>query len=432
LQAAPPARLRFAQVRVGNVKKSSPKTKRSSAKRSAAKPTAESRTKGATAPARHTIEEILSQPAIWAETFARLHREGLLERLAKSFDASQPWLFVACGSSYYLSQLVSAIWSRNFAMAATAVPASELLFAPEETLRRTGAKQIVFVSRSGETTEVIRAAELLRQHADIRTLGITCKSGSRFEALCTHTFTLPWADEKSTVMTRSFTTILLSLQKLGARLKNETIGATLDALPQAAQPWLDANASRIRSFASQRKFADFVFLGQGAHYWLAQEAALKVTEMSASYAQAYHTLEFRHGPRSITGPETLITYYISDAAEAEEILLVSELKKLHATNLVVVNRATPALRATSDLLIELQLDGPEFARFAVAAIPAHLLGTAVGLRKGLDPDSPKNLTRAVVLGETSVKLRMPANPIPAAKPREETSVTARSKSGARA
>jgi glucosamine 6-phosphate synthetase-like amidotransferase/phosphosugar isomerase protein len=48
-------------------------------------------------------------------------------------------------------------------------------------------------------------------------------------------------------------------------------------------------------------------------------------------------------------------------------------------------------------LIELALDGPEFARYAVSAIPAHLLGTAVGLRKGLNPDAPKNLTRAVVL-----------------------------------
>jgi hypothetical protein len=31
------------------------------------------------------------------------------------------------------------------------------------------------------------------------------------------------------------------------------------------------------------------------------------------------------------------------------------------------------------------------------AIPAHLLGTAVGVPKGLNPDAPKNLTRAVVL-----------------------------------
>ena len=57
-----------------------------------------------------------------------------------------------------------------------------------------------------------------------------------------------------------------------------------------------------------------------------------------------------------------------------------------------------ALRREHDLVIELGLDEPEFARMAVTAIPAQLLGLAVGLRKGLNPDEPKNLTRAVVLG----------------------------------
>jgi glucosamine--fructose-6-phosphate aminotransferase (isomerizing) len=377
-----------------NVTKSSRKTKR--------KPASKKSRKAVTSyPGQHTLSEILSQPATWAETFARLHKEGSVERLAGQFTAEEPWLFVACGSSYYLSQLVSAIWWRNFSIRSTAVPASELLFAPEKTLRGSGAKQVVFVSRSGETTEAIRAAEILQQRKDLRTLGITCNAASRFAQLCTHTFTLPWADEQSTVMTRSFTAILLSLQKLGARLKGDQQSAlALDTLPQTTQPWLDANADRIRKFATQREFADFVFLGQGSHYWLAQEAALKVTEMSASYAQAYHTLEFRHGPRSIAGPATLITFFISDAAAEEEVLLVRELKALRTANLVVVNRATPDLRTSSDLLIEMNQNGPEFVRFAIAAIPAHLLGTAVGLRKGLDPDAPKNLTRAVVLGQT--------------------------------
>jgi glucosamine 6-phosphate synthetase-like amidotransferase/phosphosugar isomerase protein len=56
------------------------------------------------------------------------------------------------------------------------------------------------------------------------------------------------------------------------------------------------------------------------------------------------------------------------------------------------------LQHNSDLLIELGLHEPEFARLAVTSIPAQLLGLAVGLRKGLNPDVPKNLTRAVVLG----------------------------------
>jgi glutamine---fructose-6-phosphate transaminase (isomerizing) len=120
--------------------------------------------------------------------------------------------------------------------------------------------------------------------------------------------------------------------------------------------------------------------------------------MSSSYAQAYHTLEFRHGPKSIASADTLITFLLSDAAEAEESLLVGELKKLGAATLVVANRATPALRRDADLLIELGLNEPGYARLAMTAIPAQLLGLAVGLRMGLNPDVPKNLARAVVLG----------------------------------
>jgi len=347
----------------------------------------------------HTLHEVLSQPATWTETARQLEKEGMLERLAGIFSSHEPWIFVGCGSSYYLSQIVAAVWEKTFQIPCTAMPASELLFAPEETLRRTGARQAVLVSRSGETTEVLRAGMLLEKHREIATLGVTCNAGGPLERFCKQTLKLVWADEKSTVMTRSFTSMLLTFERLGALLSGDVrVAAPLDGLPEKAQAWLDANAGKIQAFAAKRKFADFVFLGQGAHYWLAQEAGLKITEMSSSYAQVYHTLEFRHGPRSIAGPETLITFYVSDAAEEEETLLVRELKELGAATMVVANRASPALERYSDLLIEMGMEEPEFARLAVAAIPAHLLGAGVGLRKGLNPDAPKNLTRAVVLG----------------------------------
>jgi glutamine---fructose-6-phosphate transaminase (isomerizing) len=349
-------------------------------------------------PGQYTLSEILSQPAIWSETEKQLESSQTLEHLADTFSPRSPWLFVGCGSSYYLSRLIAALWTKQFYIPATGVPASELLFAPEETLRRIGAEQIVLMSRSGETTEVLRAAELLQRHKTVQTLGVTCNPDSPLEKLCTHTFKLSWADEKSTVMTRSFTAILLAFQRLALQfIGDNQLSTALDQLPAKGQIWLDAQAQKIRDFASKRKFADYIFLGQGAHYWLAQEAGLKITEMSASYAQVYHSLEFRHGPRSIAGPETLITIFMSDAAAEAETVLARELKELGAAICVITNRATPELKKHTDLLIELELDGPEFARYAVTAIPAHLLGTAVGLRKGLNPDAPPNLTRAVVL-----------------------------------
>jgi glutamine---fructose-6-phosphate transaminase (isomerizing) len=349
-------------------------------------------------PAQHTLAEIFSQPRIWADTDLQLAKSPILDHLSDIFSPRSPWLFVGCGSSYYLSRLIAALWTKHFYIAATGVPASELLFAPEETLRRIGAEQIVLISRSGETTEVLRAAELLQSHKTLQTLGITCNPQSVLEKRCTHTFKFDWADEKSTVMTRSFTAILLAFQRLGLQFVGDNqLSAALDQLPGKGQAWLDANAHKIQAFAGKRKFEDYVFLGQGVHYWLAQEAGLKVTEMSSSYAQVYHSLEFRHGPRSIAGPKTLITFYISEAAKESETTLVRELKELGASTCVIVEKATPELMVHSDLLIELALDVPEFARYAVTAIPAHLLGTAVGLRKGLNPDAPKNLTRAVVL-----------------------------------
>jgi len=355
-------------------------------------------------PAQHTLAEILSQPRIWAETEARLRNDATLERLADTFSPRSPWLFVGCGSSYYLSRLIAALWTKHFSIAATGVPASELLLAPEETMRRIGAEQIVLMSRSGETTEVLRAAELLQAHKTVQTLAVTCNPESNLQHLCTHTFNPTWADEKSVVMTRSFTAILLTFQRLGLKFTgDQQLSRALDGLPQQGQAWLDKQANEIQAFAGKRKFADYVFLGQGVHYWLAQEAGLKVTEMSSSYAQVYHSLEFRHGPRSIAGPQTLITIYVSDAAAEAELELARELKELGAAICLVVNRARPEMKQHSDLLIELALDGPEFARYAVTAIPAHLLGTAIGLRKGLNPDAPKNLTRAVVLSPQKAK-----------------------------
>ena len=350
-------------------------------------------------PGENTLQEILSQPRIWSETEIQLRESQLLAAFATQFSPRSPWLFVGCGSSYYLSRLIAALWTKHLYIPATGVPASELLFAPEETLRRLGAEQVVLMSRSGETTEVLRAAELLQKHKTVQTLGVTCNPQSPLEPLCTHSFKLNWADEKSTVMTRSFTAILLAFQRLGLQFVGDSqLSSALDQLPQRGKSWLEAHGKKIRDFAARQKIKDYVFLGQGAHYWLAQEAGLKVTEMSSSYAQVYHSMEFRHGPRSIAGPDTLITFFISEAAAGEEELLVKELRQLGAHICVIANRGTPELKKNSDLFIELALDGPEFARYPVTAIPAHLLGIATGLRKGLNPDAPKNLTRAVVLG----------------------------------
>jgi len=206
-----------------------------------------------------TLAEILSQPDTWRETARQLAANGSLSKIQRVFSRNAPWLFVACGSSYYLARAVAAQWTRLLKADCTAAPPSEFLFARDETLARTAAKQVVLISRSGKTTEVLRLAQQLSADDGIRTMGITCNVESDLARLCTRSVTLPWADERSLVMTRAFISILLLLTQLGADFAQDTsLAAALETLPEDAAVWLGANADKIRAFGAKRSLDDFV------------------------------------------------------------------------------------------------------------------------------------------------------------------------------
>ena len=119
--------------------------------------------------------------------------------------------------------------------------------------------------------------------------------------------------------------------------------------------------------------------------------------MSCSFSQSYHTLEFRHGPKSIVGPETCLTFFISESGKDAECEVLAEMKELGGVVIAVCNQANKFITASSDLIFELNLDLPELATLATAVVPAQLLGCYAGLKKGLNPDAPKNLSRVVLL-----------------------------------
>src|SRR5690348_17076646 len=125
----------------------------------------------------HTLAEILSQPQCWAKCLNGLEESGELSNLRKRFVNGAECLFVGCGSSYYLAQSAAAAWSATTGLRARGVPASELLLFPDTLLAGTNDLIPILISRSGRTTEVLRAAEYLEGTRHVPTLAFTCSSG---------------------------------------------------------------------------------------------------------------------------------------------------------------------------------------------------------------------------------------------------------------
>jgi glutamine---fructose-6-phosphate transaminase (isomerizing) len=345
-----------------------------------------------------TLTEILSQPETWRQCLSELESSGAIGEILEEAKSRTEWTFIGCGSSFYLAEAAAASWTLLTGLRARAVPASEILLFPGMSVHAPENAQAVVISRSGRTSEAVKAAQVLSQEHRLPTLGVTCAADSQLEEACDNTIRLLAADEKSMVMTRSFSSMLLALQVLAGEKSGKTeIASSLERMADHFAGRVRAFSAQVEEFVARHSLADYVFLGQGPFYALAREASLKITEMSCSYSRAFHTLEFRHGPKAIVSPTTCLTFFLSESGLHAESEVLAEMHDLGGVTIVICNRANDVIRRSSDFVFELALDGAELATLAAFIVPAQLLGYFTGVKKNLNPDEPKNLSRVVIL-----------------------------------
>lgn len=339
-----------------------------------------------------TVQEIYRQPSTWIDCLQLLRTLDLGVLVNNRGPEQASWVFVGCGTSYYLAQAAAASFTLLTGRLARALPASEVLLYPGLSLPSIEHVFPVLISRSGHTSEILSVADALKRKG-IEFLALTC-DGNELAMSTSRVLQLP-VREESTVMTGSFTAMLLAMQFMAAKLAGrEEFLAELDLLPALAGSLLAKYGLRLEEFA-RNSFEDVAVLGQGALYPIASEVALKVMESSSSYAQFFHTLEFRHGPKSIIHDRTLVIGLISDVSAEQEVKVLREMKELGASIIAIVNHATQEVREAADLLVELDSPLSPLGLLVAYVVSGQLFGSFVGLAKGLNPDEPLNLTRVV-------------------------------------
>jgi len=287
-----------------------------------------------------TKTEVFSQPQVWRQAAAAGRGASLPVR-------GQSVAVIGCGTSLFVAQAV-ARWREEAGHGITDA------FTPTEMPMGRRYDSYVFISRSGTTTEVLRALEVLRAQD---TYAITATERNPVGDLARHHLPLPFADEVSIVQTRFATS--------AAALWRSYLGHDVEGLATEAEARLsEALPDRV----TDRRH--FVFLGHGASVGLANEAALKLREAALCWTESYPAMELRHGPISVLEPHSLV--WSLDALPeglGEEI---------SATGAGLV-------RPASDPLVELVL--------------VHRAALALARSKGLDPDQPPRLQRSVMLTE---------------------------------
>lgn len=339
----------------------------------------------------HTWREIQSQPESWAVALELLRaRADELRALAQAgrYDSV---VFTGCGSPYYLALAAAATFQELTGRPARGVPASEIWLNPRAALPQGGRSLLVALSRSGETTETLRAVAAFRAAGRGDVLTFSCYPGRPLTTLGDVNIVLPSGQEQSMAQTRAFSVLYVAtvaLAALGAG--RDELLAELDRLPEVCRQLLKDSADLTHDLGSDAMIDRFYFLGSGPRYGLACELSLKMKEMSISHSEPFHFMEFRHGPRAMAGPGTLLVGLVSAANQAHELAVLEDMRGQGARVLSLGEHATDVafgagLSATASDLLYLPI--------------GQLLGFERALHNRCNPDQPENLAAVVVLPE---------------------------------
>jgi fructoselysine-6-P-deglycase FrlB-like protein len=285
--------------------------------------------------------EIASQPDCWRQAV------DVAEDLAGALgEPGERIALVGCGTSWFVGQ-VAAGWREAAGLGETdAFTASEV-----PSGRRYD--RVIALTRSGTTTEVLEVLEASR--GDVPTTVVLGDLDTPAPGLADRLVDLSFADEQSVVQTRFATSALLLFR---AAWRGDVAGLADAAAAAVAAPLDPAWAAAEQS----------TFLGRGWTVGLAHEAALKFRETSSSWAESYSAMDYRHGPISVAAPDrTVWMFGEPPTGLAEDVA------------------ATGATWVSDDRDPLVQL------------ITAQRVAVARALALGLNPDTPRNLTRSVVL-----------------------------------
>ncbi|MBZ5624455.1 MAG: SIS domain-containing protein [Acidobacteriia bacterium] len=349
---------------------------------------------------RHTLAEILQQPATWLDTCERLISHA--PAIRASLEDVSLIVLTGSGSSQYAGECARLALQSELRITVEAIDSGALLTHGGRVMAPGRPALAISLARSGDSPESVGAVSaLLETEPQVRHLVLTCNAGGSLVKTYgadrrVHTVVLdPRTNDRSLVMTSSFTNLVLAARSLGFPGNPDAWRRLCCRLSGLCRLLIQENFGAIARVAKSG-FGRAVFLGSGCRFGAAREAALKLLEMTAGRIPAMPEtyLGLRHGPMSYIQDDTLVVCFLSSEplGRAYESDLIRELnrKRLGKSKLLVGDGVDRDLLRPGDTAIELRgmAEAGDDNAPVLDVVAAQLLAFFRCLHEGLKPDSP--------------------------------------------
>lgn len=372
-----------------------------------------------------TLKECSEQPEAIARALGfggRLTADhvqlGGLEKMKDELSRIKYLTLSACGTSLnaakYAEKLMKHLGSFDMVHSLDAAETDSNDFPRDASKAKESA--FLVVSQSGETKDVANVVNAA-QEKDLTVISVVNAVGSLIARTTKLGVYCNAGRENAVASTKAFTTqvTVLALIALWFReLKDQVNGITehsveaqllkesLMRLPICCGMAL-RNREQCLQVAERLNGKDHCFiLGKGYGEAVAYEGALKIKEMCYLHAEGYSGGALKHGPFALIESDengklgaTPIIMLILDDAHAHHMRTAAEEVKARGADLIIITDKPELADGLDSNPVVIPSNGPMTALGAI--MPIQLIAYEIALMRGINPDTPRNLAKAVTV-----------------------------------
>lgn len=335
----------------------------------------------------YMLKEINEESEVVERTFDHYLMSDTLPDLSK-YNCIE---IVACGSAMYAGMVGQKLIEKYARVRVNVNIASEFRYADpildDKTL-------VIVISQSGETADTLAAMKLANERG-IDTLAIVNGFNSSIAREAKYVAYTQAGIEVSVATTKAYASQIVVLMVIAMRLANLTFDKKtikeklVDILAKETKIQINPEIIDVVS-----KAQDAFYLGRGIDYALAQEASLKLKEISYINCNAYAAGELKHGTISLIEEGSVVLAIMSDEELMEKTL--SNVKEVEARGANVIYIVREDFDIDAKYVIKVPKTD-DFFESLVMILPMQLLAYYVALKRGCEIDQPRNLAKSVTV-----------------------------------
>ena len=358
----------------------------------------------------YMLKEIYEQPTAIRETIGTRVNDGICKfdelNFTKEYLESLNQIYiVACGTAMHAGLAVKSTIERLSKIHTEVDIASEFRYrdplVDEKTL-------CIFITQSGETADTLAALKLCKEKG-AKTLATTNVIGSSITREADYSIYTHAGPEIAVASTKAYTSqitllVLLAMyfaQILGAMEKQEleNIIKEMLVLPNKIEEVLKTSEQMQEIAKQMYKEKDVFYLGRGIDYATAQEASLKVKEISYIHSESYAAGELKHGTIALIEKGINVIGIMTDPNLVKKTVSnIEEIITRGAITTVVINENIAQMLDTSIFTNVVKVpETEEWLSPIITVVPLQLLAYYISKEKGLDVDKPRNLAKSVTV-----------------------------------